>query len=108
MEIDVELWLTWLLISECWRTFRRDTSDNGVELLGEVCNRVTGNLLFPHSNEAARDALDALPKQRALLDYMRHLFNSVGDIHAPETQDAIRDMLEALVEINRILRTHGV
>ena len=107
-ESNIDLWLTWLLVSENWRAFRDHVSRHGVELLGEVCNRVTGNLLFPHSNDAARAALDGLSGQRALLDYFRHLFASIGDIHVPETQALLRGILQELVEINRTLRAHGI
>jgi len=100
--------LTWLLVSEYWMRFRRNTSRYGRDMLGELVNRVTGNLLFAHANEAARQSLDTTPDLRSLIDYFRHFVQHVGDVHLAETQQEIRDLVDAFIEIDRTLRAHGI
>jgi len=103
----LQLWLSWLLISEYWSDFRALVGVFGTEVLGELCNRVTGNLLFPHSNELVRQSLETLPRYKSLLDYGRNLFD-IGDMHGAETQTRLREMIVELVDIDRQLMSHGL
>lgn len=107
-ELPLEGWLSWILIAEYWKEYRDFVSRYGEEVLGEMSNRVTGNLLFPHANETVRHGLEQIPHYRGLFDYFRSLFNDLGDMHTPETQDRLRELVKEYVVIDRTLRAHGV
>jgi len=107
-ELSLEQWLSWLLVSEYWREFRALVGRFGEEVLGELCNRVTGNLLFPHANDVVRQSFETLNGYRSLLEYFRHFFNNVGDMHSTETQARLKDMIEEFAFIDRTLRAHGL
>lgn len=106
--IGLRQWLSWLLVSEYWPEARAYVVRFGEEVLGELLNRVTGNLLFPHANEVVRESLETLPGYRGLLEYLRSFFNNVGDFHAPETQAELRRLIGDFVAIDRTLRAHGL
>lgn len=106
--IGLRQWLSWLLVSEYWPEFRGYVARFGEEVLGELVNRVTGNLLFPHANEVVRQSLETLAGYRSLLEYFRSFLNHVGDFHASETQAELRRMIGSYVAIDRTLRAHGL
>ncbi len=104
----LDAWLIWLLTTEQWRELRRMVADHGAPALGELCNRVTGNPLFPHANQTVRALFDALPGQAALLDYYRGVFNANGAVHLPAVQLRMRARVHELARIDRVLLLNGV
>ncbi|MBH24850.1 MAG: hypothetical protein CMH57_10425 [Myxococcales bacterium] len=101
-------WLTWLLTGECWREFRKMTNRHGEAALAELCNRVTGNPIYPHSNQQVRQEFDALPGSESLLEYYRGIFNVSRGAHLPQIQELMKTRVTELARIDRILRLHGI
>ena len=102
------LWLTWILISVYWPGFRHLVSCHGAEVIGELFNRVTGNLLFPHGNDQVREQLDKLNGYRSLLDYFRNLYGESLELSPSKATEQLKQDMEAFVEINSQLRANGL
>jgi energy-coupling factor transporter ATP-binding protein EcfA2 len=103
------LWLAWLLTTEYFRTFRGFVAAYGDAAIGELCNRVTGNLLYPHSNQLAHEAFDnEIAGNRTLLEYYRPIFDVGGGAHRPAVQGIMRARVVEMSRIDRVLRRHGI
>ncbi|MEO1270519.1 MAG: P-loop NTPase fold protein [Myxococcota bacterium] len=108
-EMDqVVYWLTWLLTGECWREFRKLTNQYGESAVAELCNRVTGNPIYPHSNQQVRQEFDLLAGRESLLEYYRAVFNVGRGAHLPQIQELMKTRVTELARIDRILRLHGL
>jgi len=104
----IDYWLTWLLTGEYFRAFRALVLVHGEPAVGELCNRVTGNPLFPHANQVVRQQSDALPDLNKLLDYFRMVFNVSGSAHLPQVQVRMRERVAEFVRIDRVLQLNGI
>ncbi len=104
----LNLWLTWLLTAEYWPHFRSYAASFGTSAVGELCNRATGNAVFPQSNRAAREAFEQIPDRAGIVEYYRSIF-SMGDAsHMTEVQEEMRRRVRLLVALDRALRKFGI
>jgi hypothetical protein len=107
-ESALDAWLSWLLMTDYWRDLRELVALHGEAVFRELGNRATGHSLFPHSNEAAKVAFDALPESRSLVEFFRVGLPMPKDPHLPEAQTVVREAVMRFAEIDATLRSYGL
>jgi hypothetical protein len=97
------------LTTEYFGSFRSFVAKHGDAAIGELCNRVTGNLLYPHSNQLAHERFDSeMASNRVLLEYYRPIFDVGGGAHRPAVQELMRARVREMGRIDRLLRRNGL
>lgn len=104
----LEPWLAWLLVTDYWRGIGGLVERFGDVAFKELGNRLTGHPLFPHSNEACKQALDALPDARGLVEFLRASLPASADPHLPESQESLRGAVMRFASVDRVLRSYGM
>ena len=101
-------WLTWLLTTDYWRDLREYVSVYRELAFRELWNRVIGHPLFPHSSDAAKQALTQMRDSRALIEFLRASISQPEDPHLAEAQEEIRDAVLRFSYIDATLRSFGM
>jgi energy-coupling factor transporter ATP-binding protein EcfA2 len=104
----LEPWLAWLAATEYWRELRDYVGLYEETAFRELGNQVTGHPIFPHSNDAAKQAFKSLPDQRAVMDFFRCSISTSGESHLAATQEALREQVMRLFQIDTVLRSFGM
>jgi hypothetical protein len=104
----LEPWLAWLAATEYWRELRNYVGVYEETAFRELGNQVTGHPVFPHSNDAAKQAFKALPDQRAVIDFFRGSINTPGESHLAASQEALREQVMRFFLVDSVLRSFGM